>query len=169
MSDDYGTCVVLTIGAHNNEVEDLPSATVEGGPHITLVYFGDTSLPPEMIEELKALCEETSALFPLEFLETGYIQTFNDDAVVLGVDDTENSIATRVRSYILARISDELYMKFKEAETYPDYTPHLTLGYISKGFSPDEIGVFLMSLSSTDSHSGIGANSTTTHLTPRTR
>ena len=140
MSDDYGTCVVLTVGAHNNEVEDLPSATVEGGPHITLVYFGDTSLPPEMIEELKALCEETSALFPLEFLETGYIQTFNDDAVVLGVDDTENSIATRVRSYILARISDELYMKFKEAETYPDYIPHLTLGYISKGFSPDEIG-----------------------------
>ena len=140
MSDGYGTCVVLTIGAHTNEVEDLPSATVEGGPHITLVYFGDTRLPPEMIEELKALCEETSALFPLEFLETGYIQTFNDDAIVLGVDDTENSIATRVRSYILARISDELHIKFKEAETYPDYTPHLTLGYISKGFSPDEIG-----------------------------
>ena len=46
MSDDYGTCVVLTVGAHNNEVEDLPSATVESGPHITLVYFGDVSLPP---------------------------------------------------------------------------------------------------------------------------
>ena len=36
MSDDYGTCVVLTIGAHTNEVEDLPSATVEGGLHITV-------------------------------------------------------------------------------------------------------------------------------------
>jgi hypothetical protein len=44
--------VVLTIGAHTNEVEDLPSATVEGGPHITLVYFGDTSLPPELMSRI---------------------------------------------------------------------------------------------------------------------
>lgn len=134
MSNDYGTCVVLSL-----EPNDLPD-TVEGGQHITLLYFGDEKLDEHHINEIREIIEDCAYYLngANDILVNG--QEFfgpDGDAVVVTVDPSRWSLASKARAYILGELSDELFARFKKDETFLIYNPHMTVGYISEGFDPD--------------------------------
>ena len=135
MSDDYGACVVLLL-----EPNDLPDAVV-GGQHVTLLYFGEEALSKEDAEELRTLIEDYAFYLNTDrHISVEGLDRLGEerDAVVVLLDPSQGSPAVRARNHILQEISDELLEKFKKSETYPVYTPHMTLGYISEGFDPNQ-------------------------------
>lgn len=137
MSDnDFGACIVL-----------IPSDTglpeeVEGGHHITLAYLGDTPvdsvLELELLQLVGKLMNDTAGSLRLE---TDGLESFgpDEDAVVLTFDPSPHSPAVVLRNMLLEEFSNELTTRFKQAETYPEFRPHMTLGYRSEGFDPESI------------------------------
>lgn len=128
--NDYGSCVVLTLLPN-----DLPNK-VEGGQHVTLLYFGNALHPQNYSELLDVIADTVSEYTVLEPLTVEGIEYFGPDgeAVVVTLDPSEESEAVKLRKDILERLTDNLMSIFKEAETYPSYKPHLTLGYLNEGF-----------------------------------
>ena len=136
MSDELGACVVLI-----PQDNDLPN-TVVGGQHVTLAYFGDTSLPDDarqdLLEILEAMAEEAPGVV---LLHPDEIRLFGEDkdAVVLTMVRDSDEDVMHARNALMARLTDELYTIFDDAETFPQYNPHMTLGYISEGYKPTSL------------------------------
>lgn len=136
MSDQYGACVVL-----------LPSDTglpdeVVGGHHVTLTYLGDKSVDSVLeVELLQTVAQLMDSMTGTIRLRTQGIERFGEegDAVVLTFDPHPESAAVILRDMLLEQFSNELTLKFKESETFPDFKPHMTLGYISEGFDESSI------------------------------
>lgn len=137
MSDVYlGACVVLTL---------LPNALpdkVAGGQHVTLVYLGDTPLSEEEFGQLLDAVSDSLDKYgvpkPLKVKGKEYFGE-DGDAAVVTLDDSAESDSVYLRKEILKNLSPSLYEIFKEAETFPTYKPHMTMGYISKGYSDKEV------------------------------
>lgn len=139
MSDTDGACVVL-----------IPSDTglpvdVDGGAHITLAYFGEYNLDEaQEIELLRIAGKLMNSTDITDYnnivLKSKTIQNLGEegDAVTLTFDDSVESPAVLYRRALLEELSSELASIFRRAETYPEYIPHMTLGYISKGFDEDQ-------------------------------
>lgn len=129
VESDYGACVVLV--PNRNSLPDF----VEGGHHITLAYFGDNKLPDDLHRDLLNVVAELSETYSGRgVLKTDRVEKFGKDgeAVVVTMEKGDDSEAVQVRSELLKSISHELYQVFTEAETFPDYNPHMTLGYLNE-------------------------------------
>lgn len=144
--EDLGACVVAV-----PEPNGLP-VTVPGGHHVTLAYFGDNNLFDEdNFVAITSIVSDIAEVWRLEHEQTSIrvlnTAIFGGDAEVAVLDGQPGtSPATALRDMLLENLTDDLYSMFKDNETYPRYSPHLTLGYISKGFSlpygfvlPDEL------------------------------
>lgn len=132
MSGEYlGTIVALTLLP--NELPDQ----VEGGQHVTLLYFGEDPLTRSQHEELlnivADIAERYKTLDNLKVEEVSYFGV-DGDAAVVELDSTPASEAVNIRQEIINALTPELYQIFDDAQTFPDYNPHVTMGYISEGF-----------------------------------
>lgn len=138
-NEDFGACVVAI-----PEDTDLPTQ-VEGGTHITLAYLGDTALDNENAKELLMIVKDLAASYGGPIIsDVDNLDYFGDDedAIVLTMDDTETGVFSQMREQLLDRFDDSLMRIFDEAETFPDYRPHMTLGYTSEGYElPEDIQI----------------------------
>lgn len=134
--DDYGACIVAI------PTSDGYPCEVDGGPHITLAYFGDNLLfTPGDYEYVNALLKDVASRWRDRQSEAKVnvfgVTKFGDDAVVLELDPNPNTPIVFFREEILRDLNDNLKQLFVEAETFPNYRPHVSMGYISKGFEFD--------------------------------
>src|SRR5690606_24957930 len=131
MTEDFGACVVAIPYETDLHVQ------VDGGPHITLAYFGET-LGNSMADELKAIVSDVANSWDFEtaVIFTDELEWFgpDNDARVITFE-REDSPLTELRNRLLDWITPDLKQIFEENETYPIYRPHMTLGYISEGYT----------------------------------
>lgn len=136
MTDEFGACVVAI-----PEDTGLP-IEVDGGPHITLGYFGDEPLPNEYAKELlnivRSLADSYSGSLAADVRNIRYFGE-NKDVVVLTLDETFESPFVHLRDRMLDEMSEPLRKIFDSAQTFSRYRPHLTLGYKEEGYVlPDD-------------------------------
>ena len=135
MTDELGACVVAI-----PEDTGLP-IEVDGGPHITLGYFGDEPLSNTYAKELHTLVREIAESYngPIagDVKNLGYFGE-NKDIPVLTLDDTFESPFVHLRDRLLDGMSDSLTKIFESVQTFSKYKPHMTLGYIEDGYEVPE-------------------------------
>lgn len=120
---------------------DLP-VEVEGGPHITLAYFGDISLGEDFMSELQSIVFRMANEWNSDTeVKTLGFELFGEEseALVLALDDNPDSAPVRARDYILSHLSPELGTVFEESETFPTYRPHMTIRY-DDGYNESRVG-----------------------------
>lgn len=138
MADNFGTVVVLT-----PKPNALPN-TVQGGQHVTLLYFGDQQLSPRAFDSLVRSVEKSvKSLNESVALETRGTTYFGEDkdAHVVLFDDSIESTAVYLRNLFIENLPIGLKKVFEKADIYPTYRPHMTLGYLSKGYTPANVEV----------------------------
>lgn len=136
MNDELGACIVAI-----PEDTGLP-IEVDGGPHVTLGYFGDVPLSNRYAKELLDVVREISQSYngPIagDVRKLSYFGE-DKDVVVLTLDDTFESPFVHLRDRLLDTMSDDLVKIFDSVQTFPNYRPHLTLGYTKDGFTLPDI------------------------------
>lgn len=134
MAEQFGACVVL--------IPQGITADVEGGAHVTLAYFGDQPLEDaqhsDLLDIVKQFAEESPGVVGMH---TDDIELFGPDrdAVVLTIKKGEKTDIHAARNIFMSMLDDELYTIFDDAETFPEYRPHITMGYISEGYKPSSL------------------------------
>lgn len=135
MNDDFGACVVAI-----PEDTGLP-IEVDGGPHITLAYFGDTQLSNEYAKELvdvaRSISESYNGPIAADVKNLAYFGE-NKDVIVLTLDNTFESPVVHLRDRVLDSLSDDLKIIFESTQTFSKYRPHMTLGYMEDGYELPE-------------------------------
>ena len=113
---------------------DLPDMTDEG-QHITLAYFND-EYTEESLDSVLFATEEISKIELNNKVKTETIELFGEDkdAVVLTLDSNIDSTPVMLRRIFIDNLSMDAYEWFKESQTFTEYRPHMTLGYISEGY-----------------------------------
>lgn len=116
----YPKWVDITSVIDKKDVYDEKGFGIENEPHITLLYgfYEDKVNVPDVISAAKKVISGQ-----VEILATGVsiFESENYDVVKLDVE-----------SPLLHECNKEL-RKFPYKETFPDYKPHLTIGYVKKG------------------------------------
>lgn len=130
MSDNNYEAVIVAIP----EDLDIP---VEDA-HITLAYLGDKALPDDLFDSFCAVTQEVSQSWsgPVT-VQVNMIDYFgeNRDACVLTLDQNRRtSPPIRIRELLLNRLPLDCATYVSSVQTFPEYQPHLTLGYLSEGF-----------------------------------
>lgn len=98
----------------------------EKEPHLTLLYLGDASLSAEAVLYVQHACAELSPFG----LTVDYRGTLGEDeADVLFFEDNAWDLkrVKEFRHYLL--LNDEIKRAYDTAEQFPEWMPHLTLGY----------------------------------------
>lgn len=139
MSDDFGACIVAI-----PETVDIPHDVV-GGLHVTLAYIGDQTLDNELAKGFLDIARRISVEYT-EDLETSFksLEYFgeDEDAVVLTFDRFESMCLDQLRDIILNSMDSELERYFDSVQTWSEFTPHMTLGYTSEGYSlPSDVEI----------------------------
>ena len=159
MAEDYGTCVV----AVPKDAQTLP-INVDGGPHITIAYFGDERLENKNLSDLMELVGRVVDFFEENFYNltvmTDKISDFgpNGTVKVIEMDVEGDPTISNFRQVLLDNLTPELDAIFKANETYPEYRPHLTLGDTADGYSYDLSDVnlpFVMDIASIEIWDGV--------------
>lgn len=124
MSEDYGTCVVLTLEPNN-----IPDY-LDGEQHVTLAYFGNNPLSATDRAEVERVCKAVSETYTgTRKAQTRGVEQFDGSAVVVLLDQSHDNPAVVIRSLFLNALSDKIHKVFMENQTYPIYKPHITMGY----------------------------------------
>ena len=124
MSEDYGTCVVLTLEPNN-----IPDY-LDGDQHVTLAYFGDKPLSAADRAEVERACKVVSETYTgTRKAKTRGVEQLDGSAVVVLLDQSHGNPAVVIRSLFLSALSDKTLEVFRENQTYPTYKPHITMGY----------------------------------------
>lgn len=118
----------LIIGAVPSEDDPVWKFSSEKVPHLTLLYLGDYPYTDSEMAHITDYVEHAASQlcrFGLEVENRGVLGEQNADVLFFN-KRWSNSIAT-FRSQLLA---DPLISKgFHSTEQFPDWTPHLTMGY----------------------------------------
>ena len=78
MSEDYGTCVVLTLEPNN-----IPDY-LDGEQHVTLAYFGNNPLSATDRAEVERVCKAVSETYTgTRKTQTRGVEQFDGSAVVV--------------------------------------------------------------------------------------
>src|SRR5690606_36388088 len=134
MTEDFGACVVAIPYETDLHVQ------VDGGPHITLAYFGET-LSNSMADELKAIVSDVANSWDFE---TAVI--FTDELVWFGPDNDarvitfegEDSPLTELLKRRPDWITPALMQLRRENDTYPIEPRRMPLGLNSERYSERE-------------------------------
>ena len=139
MTETTGAVVVLI-----PSLNDIPSV-VDGGQHVTLAYFGDENLSDADFDDLLDVISDvvSSEVFYNTELKVKEEAWFGEEkeAHVLTMDASPRSIAVILRKRLLGKLTPSLMRIFKTSETFPRYQPHLTIGYLTEGYSPVEFDI----------------------------
>ena len=94
---------------------------ISENPHLTLLYGLKPNITKEQIEEvLKRVIDGDKIIIEIENIDTFDNDSF--DVVKFNIKKTEQ----------LQRIFDAL-SELPNENTFPDYKPHMTIGYVKKG------------------------------------
>lgn len=90
--------------------------------HVTLVYLGDDDLSPEQVQEVQSALAPAAAMPAIDALVSGAGVLGKDTAIVLLLEsqeicDIHDACASACEQHM------------GEAERFPNYIPHLTIGY----------------------------------------
>jgi len=100
------------------DVNDIdPAEGLEERPHITVKYGLHTSDSTDLSKALQGEGKITATVDGVEIFEND-----ENDVVVL-----------RVSSPDLTRLNKKIADSLEHTDTFPDYKPHITLGYVKKG------------------------------------
>lgn len=133
MKMDHGL-VIVAIPRDDDYVWKISSEKV---PHMTLCYLGEPDLEPEQLANMtEYVGHATSQLHRFWMSVDRRGKLGPNDADVLFFDKGINhKLMNRFRSNLLA--NDEINAAYQSAEQYPEWTPHLTLGYPESPAKPD--------------------------------
>jgi 2'-5' RNA ligase len=130
-----GNWVIVAIPEENDPVWKISSEKV---PHLTLMFLGEhddeTELESRIAEFLKHVASTSLTRFGLSVDRRGELGEKKADVVFFEkrfVKDLEN-----IRSYLLA--NQDIYAMYHSNDQYPEWTPHLTLGYPESPAHPDD-------------------------------
>jgi hypothetical protein len=115
----------LTIVAIPNDNSYAHLASSEKVPHLTILYLDATSDTSQIIEYVKHVVDTSLQRFWLYVDRRGLLG--DKDADVLFFSKESAKLITDARYYMLA--NDAVKQAFDRIEQYPEWTPHLTLGY----------------------------------------
>lgn len=104
-------------------------------PHMTILFLGDQSKNPNVgrIEEFVRHAASQINKFGLSVGSRGLLG--DHDADVLFFDDLMTDGLKRFRSHLLQ--NDDIKAAYDSVEQYPQWTPHLTMGYPETPAKPD--------------------------------
>lgn len=125
--DGSNSLIVVAIPSEDDPVWKVSSEKI---PHLTLLYLGDQSNNPyvyDMANYLKHVADTSMRGFSLDVERRGLL---GDDAADVLFFKKEQRIAQnlrQIRSHLLA--NPHFFKTFHSVEQYPEWMPHLTLGY----------------------------------------
>lgn len=115
--------VIVAIPPVGDKIHKISSEAI---PHLTLLYLGDVQLSEGAVLYVQHACEELSPFG----LSVDYRGTLGeDDADVLFFEDNAWDLkrVREFRHYLL--LNDEIKAAYDAADQFPEWNPHLTLGY----------------------------------------
>lgn len=132
MSDTSGCVVVLSFS--DRVKTDLFPESEE--PHLTLVYLGNENLDPDNFKDLVEIVRKIATSIGSDIQTTIVEESLfgeDEETEVLEVEETFD--ITNLRRSIISALTPELARKFSDAETWPDFRPHITYphGYLDVG------------------------------------
>lgn len=125
--------VVVAIPSQDNYVWKISSEKI---PHLTLLFLGDHDVGAKrqrMVEFIEHAANVSLKRFCLMVDHRGKLG--KDDADVLFFDRFNINMLENFRSSLL--VNREIADEYRLATQYPEWTPHLTLGYPSTPAKPD--------------------------------
>lgn len=124
--------VIVAIPSADDYVWKISSEKV---PHLTLLFLGDNLPNPERVVDYLDHAVETSLTrFGLDVERRGTLGP--EDADVLFFGKYGLNIIKQFRGYLLA--NQDINVAYNSAEQYPEWVPHLTLGYPTSPAKKDD-------------------------------
>lgn len=124
---------IVAIPKQDDYVWNISSEKV---PHMTLLYLGDSVASDALarIEQFLQHLSET-VLHPF-YAETTHRGTLGpDNADVIFFRKNDMNLIAQARAYMLAEI--DINVAYNSTDQFPEWTPHLTLGYPTAPAHPD--------------------------------
>lgn len=124
-SDNRTSLVIVALPSENDPVQKVSS---EKAAHMTLLYLGEPNFDQTRIDLISGFVEHAASTlspFMLDVERRGELGPENADVLFFNKRDTKR-IAT-FRNQLLQ--NDLISEAYHSVEQYPEWTPHLTLGY----------------------------------------
>lgn len=115
--------VIVAIPPVDERVNKVSSEAV---PHLTLLYLGDVDLSEDAMLYVQHACEELSP-FGLSVDYRGELGEDKADVLFFENNRWDLERVKEFRHWLL--LNDEIKRAYDAADQYPEWTPHLTLGY----------------------------------------
>lgn len=127
--DNDGAVVVL-VPAEGDPIREV-------GPedkHLTLVYVGDAALGEDVQAAIAGYAASLSESVTVPVTDLGLLGEQGEAQVAM----LETDVPTQIRDGLLALLAE---YGVEDASDWPQYTPHVTLGYIPEGEEPEVLQV----------------------------
>lgn len=125
--------VIVAIPSQEDSVWQVSS---EKAPHLTVLFLGDAMLNPNVAKIVEYTKEQASRLEPFSLRV--------DHRGVLGADEADVLFFTKEIPWQLIdfretlKYNQEIQMAYNSVQQFPDWSPHLTLGYPETPAHPDD-------------------------------
>lgn len=128
----------LTIVALPREDDYVMKVSSEKIPHMTLLFLGEPDLEPEQLANMVEYIEHASSQITRFYMSVDRRGKLGPkDADVLFFDKGFNKkLVEKFRDNLL--VNDEINAAYHAAPQFPNWTPHLTLGYPESPAKPDK-------------------------------
>lgn len=118
-------CAIVAIPDDRDHVWDISSEKI---PHMTLLFLGEVKDGQDEISQFVQHVAETSLQpFGLSVKKRGLLGDEDADVLFFNKDDYQLPNVERARSFLLT--NPHIRKAYESAFQYPEWTPHLTLGY----------------------------------------
>lgn len=115
--------VIVAVPPVGDKIHKISSEAV---PHLTLLYLGDVDLSEGAMLYVQHACEELSP-FGLSVDYRGKLGEDEADVLFFENNAWDLKRVKEFRHWLL--LNDEIKAAYDAADQYPEWTPHLTLGY----------------------------------------
>lgn len=128
----------VTIVAIPSEEDYVWRLSSEKVPHLTLLFLGDVSDTDvdKIVEFVQHACRTSAHVFGLSVDHRGSLGPDNADVLFFEKTNWNIGDISRLRDYILA--NDTVQKAYHSTEQYPEWTPHLTMGYPTSPAKKDD-------------------------------
>lgn len=126
--------VIVAIPDPDDYVWKLSSEKI---PHMTVLFLGeptDAASAQTMVEYMQHTADMSLSRFGMSVDRRGLLGP--DDADVLFFEEDYSKKIREARSYLLK--NEAIFKAYSSVEQYPEWTPHLTLGYPKTPAKPDK-------------------------------
>lgn len=126
--------VIVALPPVDDRVNKISSEKVA---HLTMLYLGDVQLSAEAVLYVQHACAELSP-FMFSVDHRGKLGPDEADVLFFEKNPWDMDRVAEFRHHLL--LNDEIKMAYDAADQYPEWTPHLTLGYPEAPANDDEDG-----------------------------